>query len=150
LVEVRAGVSAPTARAMLWAITARFSQDASAANLPLGNCQPGGLQLGDRLLDDRVSAVVDLDLDLTAPVGDDGVVVPVGVQPTRERHPQQRRNDASPATSRTKGSRSTPRPRLVPLLHPVGGNSALDPPVPAADPRLAIDAFDHFGGSDLA
>ena len=22
--------------------------------------------------------------------------------------------------------------------------------VPLADPRLAIDAFDHFGGSDLA
>jgi hypothetical protein len=43
--------------------------------------QSGRLELGDRLLDHGVAAVLGLDLeDVTGPVSDHGVVVPVGEQ----------------------------------------------------------------------
>ena len=72
----------PTARARLWAITAQCQPGGVGHELPRGQVrQAGALELGDPLLDDRVPAVVGLDLgDVAGAVGDERVVVPGGEQ----------------------------------------------------------------------
>jgi hypothetical protein len=66
-------------RSRLWARVAASSQAALALNLPRGKVpQPdAGLEVADREFDDRVAAVIGVQLDGGAdPVGDKGVVAP--------------------------------------------------------------------------